>query len=106
MGSPIAKPPNPVTEHKFTSGQKPFTFEGSLTVRQGTLTTIVGPTGEGKTILLKLIDDILPSKIKGGEVLAPCHSKVLPITVPFMGSLYDNLVLGIGDNRDNTTEAL
>jgi len=67
-----------------------------MTVHQGTLCSLVGPRGEGKSTLLKIIGGvILPQP---GSFFIPSHLRVLHMSTEplfFLGSLYENLTFGV-----------
>eukprot|EP00928_Gymnodinium_smaydae_P025027 TRINITY_DN20072_c0_g1_i1.p1 TRINITY_DN20072_c0_g1~~TRINITY_DN20072_c0_g1_i1.p1 ORF type:complete len:849 (+),score=164.78 TRINITY_DN20072_c0_g1_i1:77-2623(+) len=70
---------------------------GTLSVHQGQLVSLIGPKGEGKSTLLKLIGSVILPKPSPGYFI-PSHLRVLHVstdTLFFMGSLYDNLTFGV-----------
>jgi len=70
--------------------------QGKMAVQQGTLVSLVGPRGEGKSTILKIIGGvILPEP---GNFFMPSHLRVLHMSSEplfYLASLYDNLTFGI-----------
>lgn len=70
--------------------------QGKMTVQQGTMVSLVGPRGEGKSTILKIIGGvILPQP---GSFFIPSHLRILHMSTEplfFLGSLYENLTFGI-----------
>merc|ERR1712048_807836 len=69
-------------------------------VEQGQMVALIGPKGEGKSTILKILGGvILP---KPGGLFAPSHLRVLHVSSEalfFMGTLYENLTFGC--NKDD-----
>merc|ERR1719199_1422911 len=72
-----------------------FEMKGCVEFHQGTFTALVGPEGEGKSTLLKMLGGvILPAP---GALFVPSHLRVLHVATEnlfFKASLYDNLTFG------------
>jgi ABC-type multidrug transport system fused ATPase/permease subunit len=72
-----------------------FTMTGVVKFHQGHFTALVGPEGEGKSTLLKMLGGvILPTP---GALFVPSHLRVLHVAKEdlfFKASLYDNLTFG------------
>jgi len=80
-----------------------FQSTGTVSFNQGELIAIVGPGGQGKSTLLKLLGGVVLGE--PGQVYVPSSLRLLHIstdTLFFKGSLYDNLKLGI--NRGSPDE--
>eukprot|EP00930_Biecheleria_cincta_P056508 TRINITY_DN42613_c0_g1_i1.p1 TRINITY_DN42613_c0_g1~~TRINITY_DN42613_c0_g1_i1.p1 ORF type:complete len:897 (-),score=118.37 TRINITY_DN42613_c0_g1_i1:38-2728(-) len=71
---------------------------GKFEIQQGTLVALVGPRGEGKSTLLKILGGvILP---KGGNMLIPTHLRMLHVSnepLFMQGTLLSNLTFGVSD---------
>lgn len=96
------------TLSKIHKDQEGMNFHGELRMTQGNLVQLIGPHGEGKTTLLKLIggvilpkltDDVLQSMEISFFVPPHLHAIYLPSeAVFFRASLMDNLTLGVRAN--------
>eukprot|EP00929_Paragymnodinium_shiwhaense_P055146 TRINITY_DN27659_c0_g1_i1.p1 TRINITY_DN27659_c0_g1~~TRINITY_DN27659_c0_g1_i1.p1 ORF type:complete len:968 (-),score=206.70 TRINITY_DN27659_c0_g1_i1:280-3183(-) len=77
---------------------------GKLRIQQGELTAIVGPRGEGKSTLLRILGGrILPVLDEGSLFFMPSHLRVIHVSGSPMfirGSLYENLTFGV-ENKDH-----
>lgn len=78
---------------------------GMMDIKQGEMVTLMGPRGEGKSTILRLLGGVILPKPEGFFV--PSHLRVLHISAEplfFMGSLYDNLTFGVtsGDEDANS----
>ena len=51
----------------YMMGEKPVLSNINLSIKEGTITAIIGPTGAGKSTLLKLLNGIVP-KVTGGKL--------------------------------------
>merc|ERR1719401_234736 len=68
-----------------------------MLVKQGTLVALVGPKGQGKSTLLRLIGSVILPEC-GDGFFTPSHLRVLHVSdepVFFLGTLYDNLTFGV-----------
>eukprot|EP00929_Paragymnodinium_shiwhaense_P036480 TRINITY_DN19544_c0_g1_i1.p1 TRINITY_DN19544_c0_g1~~TRINITY_DN19544_c0_g1_i1.p1 ORF type:complete len:1176 (+),score=325.76 TRINITY_DN19544_c0_g1_i1:88-3615(+) len=78
-------------------GSTPVNHAGRMDVPQGSLVCIIGPHGEGKSTLLKIIGGgILPGE--GSNLFIPSHLRVLHVSTPplfFHGTLLENLTFGV-----------
>lgn len=79
---------------------------GMLRIEQGTFACLIGPTGGGRSTLLKLLgahllpvpDDLSSELSAGGSTFfVPSHLRVLHVSRPmfFFGSLIENLTYGV-----------
>jgi len=88
-----------ITYHYGKTGQLSNRVDcpGKLEITQGDMVTLIGPRGEGKSTLLRMIGSvILPSETKGFFV--PSHLRVLHISSEplfFVGTLFENLAFGV-----------
>jgi len=76
----------------------PLRFEGSIDIPQGQLVVLVGPQGEGKSTLLRLIADMITQETNHNIVFVPSHLRVLHVNCDalfFHGSLYENMTFGV-----------
>lgn len=92
-------------EFKYNGGV--LRIHGDMRVTQGRIVLIVGPKGEGKSTILKLIGSvILPKPVPGFYV--PSHLRVLHVSEEplfIMGTLYDNLVFGTNEGDPDREKA-
>jgi len=84
----------------------PGLSSGNIDVQQGTMVSLVGPHGQGKSTLLKILGGvILP---KDGACFVPSHLRVLHCgheSYFIKGSLYKNLIFGLSaDDKDARPE--
>jgi len=79
-----------------------FNGSGSLVIQQGEIACLIGPRGEGKSTLLRILGGVhLP---KPGGILLPSHLRVLHVSSEpmfFQGSLLDNLVFGVNKGDED-----
>jgi ABC-type multidrug transport system fused ATPase/permease subunit len=88
----------------LTDDQHAFNHTGIVEFHQGELIALVGPGGEGKSTLLKMIGQVVLSE--PGQVYVPSSLRLLHVSTEslfFKGNLYDNMKLGI--NRGSPDEA-
>jgi len=79
-------------------------MNGHVEVKQGSIVALVGPPGQGKTTVLRLLAGILGNQGKHSGASVPSHLRVLhvPVTPLFVyGTLYENLVYGIRQRPDD-----
>jgi ABC-type bacteriocin/lantibiotic exporter with double-glycine peptidase domain len=83
------------------SSSRRFNWQGTMHIEQGTFVSLIGPKGEGKATLLKIMGDAVlpPSKLMQKEVLfVPMHLRVLHILnkeMFYRGTLYEALTFGV-----------
>jgi len=71
---------------------------GKLEVQQGSLVSLIGKRGEGKSTVLKLLGGVLLADSTTGKVFVPSHLRrlhVSPTNEFFPGTLLDNLTFGV-----------
>jgi ABC-type multidrug transport system fused ATPase/permease subunit len=109
MGWPIDLLPIMISDVKYNykielAGETDaFNCAGTVSFQQGELIAIVGPGGQGKSTLLKLLGGVVLGE--PGQVYVPSSLRLLHIstdTLFFKGTLHDNLKLGI--NRGSPDE--
>jgi ABC-type multidrug transport system fused ATPase/permease subunit len=89
--------------HTYTSELRPsvtLNINGKLDIQQGTLVSLIGPVGDGKSTVLRLMSmRTAPEHISTGSVyFIPSHLRVLNIAsrpVFFRGGLLENLTYGV-----------
>jgi len=83
-------------------GQRAFNSSGVLEILQGQMVSLVGPRGEGKSTMLKILGGvILP---KPGGLFVPSHLRVLHVSNEpffFAASLLENLTFGVTQGDDD-----
>jgi len=82
-----------------------FSLPSNMNVQidQGQLVGLVGPKGEGKATILKLIGSIALPKPSSG-FFVPSHLRVLHVSAEpifFRGTLYENLTFGVNNGEED-----
>eukprot|EP00928_Gymnodinium_smaydae_P016356 TRINITY_DN1611_c0_g2_i1.p1 TRINITY_DN1611_c0_g2~~TRINITY_DN1611_c0_g2_i1.p1 ORF type:complete len:1123 (-),score=239.49 TRINITY_DN1611_c0_g2_i1:90-3059(-) len=88
-----------------------YNLSGDLCIQQGSFAALVGPRGEGKTTLLKILGGVILPNPEQGLLFIPSHLRVLhvsPEAIFFRGSLLENLTFGVspGDQDAATPRVL
>lgn len=89
-------------QFSYPRGSSRLNLSGKVEIQQGSLVALVGPRGQGKTTLLKILGgELLPN---GGTCFVPSHLRVLHVSTEVyfvQGTLYKNLVFGVKqDDKD------
>jgi len=83
----------------------PLNLKGNVTIHQGELVCLVGPKGEGKSTLLRLIcENLLPHRNEKSEygVFVPAHLRSVQVAdtpLFFTGTLVENLTFGMTEGH-------
>merc|ERR1740139_188024 len=86
-------------------GRQTFDTSGLLELPQGKLVALVGPKGEGKSTLLKILGGVILPKPEC--LFIPSHLRVLHISAEplfFKGTLFQNLTFGVSCEADGKLE--
>eukprot|EP00928_Gymnodinium_smaydae_P043366 TRINITY_DN2906_c0_g3_i1.p1 TRINITY_DN2906_c0_g3~~TRINITY_DN2906_c0_g3_i1.p1 ORF type:complete len:866 (+),score=111.61 TRINITY_DN2906_c0_g3_i1:138-2735(+) len=78
-------------------------YGGTVEIAQGQLVAFVGPQGEGKSTLLRVIGDMLIQDDVRNVVFVPSHLRVLHVNSEpmfFHGTLFANLTFGTAQHGD------
>merc|ERR1719183_754005 len=92
-----------ICTEKQTLFEKTVELPGVFSTQQGRVVGIIGPRGEGKGTIIKLLGGVvLPDA--GVHLFIPTHLRVLHVTAEplfFHGTLYKNLTLGLREGHPN-----
>jgi len=83
---------------------------GTMKISQGEFVALVGPRGQGKSTLLKILGGVILPDIseKDGNLFIPSHLRVLHVSMEplfFRGTLLENLIFGVApDDPDGRKE--
>jgi len=86
---------------------------GSMQISQGEFVALVGPRGQGKSTLLRILGGVILPDISGkdGRFFVPSHLRVLHVSMEplfFSGTLLENLTFGVakGDQDSSKTRVV
>jgi len=71
---------------------------GKVTIQQGQMVVLIGPPGEGKSTLLKLMASAILPTPGEGTVFVPSHLRVVHVSTEalfYQGTLKENLTMGV-----------